>query len=549
MNKILIAAILGISLICQVSAQTAADSAFLEPKDHILFVGDSITANRTYQSGVIEALNLVYPQGDLKISTVAAGGADAGSLLKATNEYLSKNSVSIICLMFGVNDTRWSPDNGEVKVPKFIDAMGEYKKMADTAGAQLIVLRETHFSHGKNGVEGLAKLNAMLDRLQNAQTEWAETNLVPIIDVRGAYESALNKAWQVDPDYEFSPDVVHPSSPGNAAITIEILRAFGVGLPLAVKGSRGPLNRSHGPIKIQVEAQYGITGGSSLNLNASLENQTGKTCSGEVVLVCGPQIFRQSLSVNAGGKKAIQFPLNLEKMSVTSPIYLAFSDGSIFSSAGSFIYLSPVLNLTDNPFVAESFLPKEDSTNCPVNALRVSWEKDALIVDFQWKKEPMVMAGGAFKSRMGPLVDGPLDLSSPVGQPCDAVEIFLDLRPEISTGRYTAEADANPAGIHRLGLYWSDEKGPTRVEMVGFPEVPSGATVRSKENDSVEVRLPMKSGENHFGFSMAVTAAKEFKPGGGKLFRLTANRSLNFEPMSYVRMSPSKSGTFYRIGY
>jgi len=58
----------------------------------------------------------------------------------------------------------------------------------------------------------------MLDQLQQALTTVASIEQIPLIECAPApNQRALDKAWTKDPAYEFTPDIIHPNSPGHAA--------------------------------------------------------------------------------------------------------------------------------------------------------------------------------------------------------------------------------------------------------------------------------------------------------------------------------------------
>ena len=75
--------------------------------------------------------------------------------------------------------------------------------------------------HGDGMHSELFLLSANPDLYRQAQDELGAKHNVPVIDVLGAYRRALAKAWKKDRLYEFTPDVIHPTQPGHAAMATE----------------------------------------------------------------------------------------------------------------------------------------------------------------------------------------------------------------------------------------------------------------------------------------------------------------------------------------
>jgi hypothetical protein len=183
---------------------------------------------------------------------------------------------------------------------------------------------------------------------------------------------------------------------------------------------------------------------------------------------------------------------------------------------------------------------------------------DAFKVTFRWKDETVVPAQPGFKSRFGKQVDAALDLGSRNGQPCDAIEIFIDTRPGKSTGRMTAGADANPEGVIRLGVHRTKERNVklTLPKGIHDPGLAIRATMRAASAQLTRVQPNLyrltfrpKSIESTIGFSMRVTDTDSFGIGKGRVYDLTGREHVSLEPMSFIRMSKTGGGVFFRVGY
>ncbi|HUW31997.1 MAG TPA: GDSL-type esterase/lipase family protein, partial [Planctomycetota bacterium] len=243
-RSLVFAACVGFCCLC------AAETSYLRANDEIVCVGDSVTAAGVYVQQVQDVLQALYPDGGIRLVNIGSGGktVDAGAVILDT--YLRDHRPTLALFMFGVNDTGWSDRDAERKEQAFAAALAKAAEVAAAKDLPLILLKESHFSHGKDPAPDAFenKVNAMLDRLFAVQDKFAAERGIRLIDVNGTYRRALAVAWAKDPAYEFSPDIVHPNSAGHSAMAVEILRALGAGLPLALAdGPRGPLHIKPAP--------------------------------------------------------------------------------------------------------------------------------------------------------------------------------------------------------------------------------------------------------------------------------------------------------------
>ncbi len=216
-------------------------TCFLHPHEKIMWVGDSITAQNLYEPYVMNVLHTLYPDGDCSMVNAGVGGATASSRFGGIPQLVETERPTLITVMFGVNDTGWSPGNDQQKVENYSKGLSQYIDLARQKKIDLLFIHETHFSHNLSAQSFEIGLDALLMKLFSAEDQLAADSHIGVIDGYGAYLHELNKAWQVDPKYEFTPNVVHPTMLGHSAVAGEILRAFGAGLPLATGGSRPPL--------------------------------------------------------------------------------------------------------------------------------------------------------------------------------------------------------------------------------------------------------------------------------------------------------------------
>ncbi|GEM_PF-1303574 len=527
------------------------ESSFLRKGDVILTIGDSITAQGVYQEFMQTVLDTLYPGQNIRVVNAGSGGMKADGGLNVLRSHLKKSGATIVTVMFGVNDTMWSASQAEAKAKTFSGHIGAIFDEAEKQEVPVLLLRESHFSHSKKSDPWVDQINKTLETILAAGDRLAAERKIPVIDVLGAYKAALELAWVEDPRYEFTPDVIHPTQPGHSAIAAEILRALGAGLPLSSK-ERGPVRpKSEPQVKLTAATGFGnVLHGQKLPLVAHVTSRTKQKLEGEGLLVAGAAIQTSKLQMDKGETQnvTLQFKPRAAARWGCFPLYMAFKTKTAFHAGHALFYFSKVHDVSKGPLQisARDFRPVSGKSECPVTDVSLSMD-DSVQVTFRWKDETVVPAQPGFKTRFGKQVNAALDLESRSGQPCDAVEVFIDTRPGESTGRPTAGADANPEGVIRLGVHRTKEKNAKLT----LPQGTEGATAQVAQIQPNLYRLTFrpKSNGSAIGISMRVTDTDAFGIGKGRVYDLTGRAHVSLEPMSFIRMSKTGGGVFFRVGY
>jgi len=557
--------VLSACLVFVLSFQKAdAQTCYLKAGDEIVTFGDSITGQGVYQAYMQGVIDTLYPGSRITVVNYGSGGKSADSGVAAMKDYPRKGPNSIATVMFGVNDTRWAAAGMEAKAKTFVQHMGRMIEIARESKMPIIFLRETHFSHNAAPDAWADSMTEALEYLLEAADKLAAENDVPVIDVLGAYREALSQAWKKDPKYEFTPDVVHPTQPGHAAMATEILRAMGVGLPQATE-ERGPLHLERkAAVKLEAVDDNGmIAQDGAIALLVRCRNVSDVPLKGEVTIVLSGHKDTKTASVAAGGTQELSFEIPADKLKDrwgVEPLYMVFKGDDVFAAEHALFYYSKVFHAAKQAFVAtaEDFRPASGEADraCPVSRVSVNYHARAgIIIEFKWTDEKIVPAKVGFKNRFGRTIRAPLDLRSRDGQPCDAIEFYFDLRPDESIGRFTCNADSNPRGVTRIGVYKAQKDGKFVTQIMPPPPPPSArmgmdqTTFTEQDDGTCILRLPKRALGSTLGFSMRVTDADEFGLGKGPVFYLTGRAEVLLEPMSYIMLSPGKAGIFYRVGY
>jgi lysophospholipase L1-like esterase len=556
-------AITGLSLLLPMLATasaSAAETAYLRPGEVIVCIGDSVTAAGVYDGFLQTMLDRLYPEAGIRVLNRGLGGQTASAASGLLQGTLKTERPTLATFMFGVNDTRWSAGDEEAKAAAFVAGLTAALDLAEKHQVVPLLLRESHFSHGQAPDAFATRVNVVLDHLMAAQAALAAERGVPVIDTQGAYKRALATAWAADPKYEFSPDIVHPNAAGHAALAGELLRALGAGLPLAAPaGERGPLQlAAANELAITFTPAAGVLAPTAtLTVPVTFHNRSAVAEQGTLLLVLPDLVIETRASVAAGATTTVTCDIPLAKLGAERgvvPLYAAFRGEQRFTAASTLFWHSRLRPTAAAPvrFSATDFLSASatDARVCPVSQVTLRRHGPELIVDFTWADQTLVLAKAGFKNRFGTAINTLLDLNNREGQPCDAVEFFLDQRPVDAIGRPTANADANPEGVLRLGVCFTEVDGQPVARVLSLPDLPAEALSLTPAGAAAwTLKVKVAPACASLGFAMRVTDNTEFKVAGTPPFWLTGQRGTGQEPMGFVQLGEQAEGVLYRIGY
>lgn len=524
-----------------------------------MWVGDSITAQNLYEPYVMNVLRALYPDGDFSMVNAGVGGATAPSRFGGIPQLVEAEHPTLMTAMFGVNDTGWSVGNDPQKIENYTKGLSQYVELARQKKLDLVFIHETHFSHNINAQPLEIGLDALLMKFFSAEDQLAAANHIGVIDGYGAYIRELGKAWQVDPKYEFTPNFVHPTMLGHAAVAGEILRALGASLPLNSSGQRSALTPAQHSIDLYAKAQSGVlAAGDKLAIVLTAHSLVERPVRGDLVAVVCGQRFSHPVSIEAKGQTeyTIELPASaMTKRWEVQPVYIAFVGSDAFDATEVPLYYTHLIPAPpSDPFTHddkgwvrwEGVEPAETTTN----DIKASLTPQSLRVEFTWKDQtPVTARTEPYKSRLGDPVTTPLDATSPFGQPCDAVELLLDLRDAASAARYTSNMDSIPEETARVGLYRIEENGKSVCRLQVTPAaMEKSFTLSELGGDRFAIEWTGTVPACGVGLDLLVTDAKEYAPNKTLGAYLTSVPRVGSDWVDFYRLAPS-SGTFVRVGY
>ncbi|NQT92410.1 MAG: SGNH/GDSL hydrolase family protein [Lentisphaerae bacterium] len=557
-TKRLLRIILTAAVCAAAVGSVSAQHAYLLEGDEIFMLGDSVGSQDGHQDHMKWILDALYPDAGIKIVNAGSGGKSSGSAITGLEMYPATGKRAIVTVMYGLNDLRWNWSDMDVKVTNFVQNMTRTIELAREKKLSLIFLRETHLTRGAAVDHYAAALTAALEMLLNAQDVLAAENNVPVIDVLGAYRRAHQESWIKDLEYRFAPDMIHPIQPGHAAVATEILRAFGVGLPLG-DAARGPLHlAADSPIRLEaVDQNTIIPEDGRLAVRIRCRNLSNKKVKGTVTLVAAPHKQAKTVEISGYGMQVLDFEIPVAEMQDRwriMPLYMVFAGDGLFTAEHA-LFQHVRITPADKPFTvtAEDFGDweriKPKTPTCPVTRAVAIYATDWMSIEFKWPDQKVVAARPETKRADGRVTKKPLDLNANGAQLCDAVEFMFDLRPKESTGRFNCAVGQTPRGVVRLGIYKITEGDETPAKLmlpVGLK--PEMVSLEQRDPDTFILNFKLPPAEETISWSMRVTDADDW--GKGRLHQLTGKRYMASEPMGYIRHGRSNEpAVFFRVGY
>ena len=198
----------------------------IEPQDHILFFGDSITdtgRDRDAKAGAPNGWGVGYvyqiaaylgaqdPADELVFTNKGIGGNRVADLEKRLKTDVLDEEPDIVSILIGVNDVWRHFDSGvESPIKEFAAAYRRICKKITGDGARLVLLEPFVLPTPEDRRAWRAELNPKIEVVRDLAREF-EAVLVPL---DGLFAAACA---QREPEF-WAPDGVHPSPAGHALI-------------------------------------------------------------------------------------------------------------------------------------------------------------------------------------------------------------------------------------------------------------------------------------------------------------------------------------------
>lgn len=217
---------IAVFVLLSAAAAPSLAAPFIRPNDRVVFLGDSITAQKLYTKYIESFYSAYHP--DWKVSFVNAGvGGDtsSGAVNRVQKDVIDQKP-TVVTICFGMNDAGYRDTVDPEGLKKFGDGMKQLiETIRQTTGARIVLLTTTCVDARKNAkLEGYNKtLAAFVDETKKI----GKSEKLPVIDLHHPMLAQLEKGQKADPGYTLIPDAVHPNDAGHLLMAFTVLRAWG----------------------------------------------------------------------------------------------------------------------------------------------------------------------------------------------------------------------------------------------------------------------------------------------------------------------------------
>lgn len=206
--------------------EPAAKQLTLKKGDHILFYGDSLTAQALTPKGWVTLLREHFKKNHadlgIEVSTFAVGGYPIVQRLKRLDQEVIAKKPTVVVIQGGVPDALRGFTGEEFKT-----ALHEMIDRLHKEGARVVVCSCTSLGEKKDGSN---RVDKKLDEFAEIARRVAEDKKVPLNDLRKAFQEYWNKN---NPDNKdkgiLTYDGNHFNDVGNQFVAEQMLKMFRVG--------------------------------------------------------------------------------------------------------------------------------------------------------------------------------------------------------------------------------------------------------------------------------------------------------------------------------
>lgn len=203
---------------------------FIQPNDKVVFLGDSITAQRLYTQYVQNYYTAFHPEWKVSFVNAGVGGDRSSAAVNRVEKDVIDQNPTVVTICFGMNDAAYRPTVDPDGLKKFSDGLKQLISMIqEKTKARIVLLTTTCVDANKN--PKLVGYNPTLAAFVDETKKIAQSEKLPVIDLHHPMLTQLEKGQAADPTFTLIPDGVHPNEAGHTLMADTILRAWGEKVP------------------------------------------------------------------------------------------------------------------------------------------------------------------------------------------------------------------------------------------------------------------------------------------------------------------------------
>lgn len=217
-------ALFAIAFVLLASASaTAQDKFFFEPKDRIVFLGDSITEQYQYSTYLELYLTTRFPKGDMTFLNAGIGGDTANGGAARFQSHVLAEKPTKVTINFGMNDGGYGKFNADAN-KRFVEKTEDMLRLAARNGVKVALMSPNAVDrrNKSNGAEYLETQKQFYAPLK----ELAAKHVIPFADQYAVTRAAQERMEKDDPMAKKAVpyyDGFHTSPPGGMLMAYAIL--------------------------------------------------------------------------------------------------------------------------------------------------------------------------------------------------------------------------------------------------------------------------------------------------------------------------------------
>ena len=203
-------------------------SIIIEPRDHILFLGDSITHRGSRRDGFVQLIKSVFagtPGFDsVQFSEKGVSGNRVPDLQKRLKRDVLRHRPTLIVLYIGTNDVWHSRSGRGTEASVYRSGLDDLITRIIQGGARILLCTPAVIGERYDGTNDF---DILLDQYCQISRDIARMHNVPLLDLRSHFLGHLKCVNQGNADKGIlTLDGVHLNSDGNTLVAKRMLEAF-----------------------------------------------------------------------------------------------------------------------------------------------------------------------------------------------------------------------------------------------------------------------------------------------------------------------------------
>jgi lysophospholipase L1-like esterase len=207
-----------------------ADEFALRDGDTVVFLGDSITAARTYGKLVENYTLLRYPERRVRFINAGKGGDTAAGGLSRLERDVFERGATVLTVAYGVNDIGWGLRADAEHKQKYLDSITQIVKQCRTRNVRVFIC-----SAAITAADPAKSERDFLQTMCDEGMDLARQQGGDAIDVQRAMRGIQQRIWQANEKIEdpakretlHAADGVHLNQLGQVAMAYAILKGLG----------------------------------------------------------------------------------------------------------------------------------------------------------------------------------------------------------------------------------------------------------------------------------------------------------------------------------